>query len=132
MSYSEPRQPLKEQKKRKASRDPAIPSPEHSSATPSTTSTPKTPTPRTISKAESASSFAMATNNVVSIVRPRHAALVFTSKDVTEFLKDYNRQADNRGLSNKIRVSVLLDYISDEDRSIARIVKLFASYKKKD
>ena len=66
------------------------------------------------------------------MVRPRHAALVFTSKNVTEFLKDYNRQADNRGLSNKIRVSVLPDYISDKNRSIARIVKLFAGYKKKN
>lgn len=74
----------------------------------------------------------MATNNVVSMVRPRHAALVFTGKDVTEFLEDYDRQADNGGLSDEMRVSVLPDYIGDEDRSIARIVKLFAGYKEKD
>ncbi|KAH6877447.1 hypothetical protein BKA58DRAFT_74419 [Alternaria rosae] len=132
MSYSESRQPRKEQKKRKASRDPANPSPEHSSANPSSSSTPKTPTPRTITETGSTLSLAMATDSIVSMVRPRHTTLVFTGKDVTEFLEDYDRQADNGGLSSQMRVSVLPDYISDEDRSLSRIIKRLAGYQEKD
>ena len=65
------------------------------------------------------------------MVRPRQTALVFTGKDVSEFLEDYERQANNGGLSDEMRVSVLLDYVSDEDRSLSRIIKRLAGYQDK-
>ncbi|RAQ98663.1 putative gag-pol poly protein [Stemphylium lycopersici] len=71
-------------------------------------------------------------NVVMSMARPRHTTLVFTGKDVTEFLEDFNRQADNGSVPNTMRVSILPDYLSDNDRSISRILKRLPGYHDKD
>lgn len=71
-------------------------------------------------------------NLVMSMARPRHTTLAFTGKDVTEFLEDFNRQADNGNVPNSLRVSILPDYLSDTDRSISRILKRLPGYTDKD
>jgi hypothetical protein len=64
----------------------------------------------------------------IALSRPKHSALAFDGKDVTEFLEDFNRQTDNSGLSDQQKVMVLPDYLDDPDRSLMRILKRLPGY----
>ena len=64
--------------------------PKYLSTTSLTTLILKTLTLRTISIVESILLIIIVTNSIVSIVYSRHATLVFTSKNITKFLENYN------------------------------------------
>jgi hypothetical protein len=52
-------------------------------------------------------------------------AALFDSKEVTEFLDEYNRQADNALLSSQQKVCILLDYCDTVRRTF---IKKMRSY----
>jgi hypothetical protein len=68
----------------------------------------------------------------IGMVRPKHTALMFTGKDVSEFLQEYNRQTTNAKYTGPTKVSVLPDYVDASDRYLLLMVKRMKGYKEMD
>lgn len=63
------------------------------------------------------------TRKVIVPMRSRAIELVFNGKEVTEFLDDYDRMADNGGLSDIQKIRVLPDYCEEHCRRFVKRLK---------
>jgi hypothetical protein len=69
------------------------------------------------------------TEQVTMRMRPARAdAVMFDGKEVTEFLDEYNRQADNALLNDRQKVSILPDYCDNIRRSFIKKMRAYGKY----
>jgi hypothetical protein len=68
------------------------------------------------------------TEHVTMRMRPaRTEAAMFDGKEVTEFLDEYNRQANNAGLNDRQKVCILPDYCDNVRRSFVKMMQPYVN-----
>jgi hypothetical protein len=68
------------------------------------------------------------TEHVTMRMRPaRTEVVMFDGKEVTEFLDEYNRQANNAGLNDRQKVCILPDYCDNVRRSFVKMMQPYVN-----